>query len=320
MKFVKCLLYATALAFSFQCFSHEDAGRLSNTINTQVIDLTGQSLDDSKLNSVLEIIRNGDIKELIVTVSLLTQSQIDAFQLCAAECKGLRIISSDGQRIGNLFTNWAPYLEEKRDAHEIEGMYESTKTAFVLFQNEYHRLPEQVLDFACGTGQDSISLAKAGCQHIIAIDADDQAIAILKSNLPLHLSDRVQCINTCFKKLENSLKVDFFVCTFTLPYRPPYDFPACWKKCVDSIIAGGYFCGEFFGPKADRDPEIGMTYHTENEAKALLEKDFTILWFKTEPETSEFIVFGNTEPAWGDLYHFVARKKGTGLIKALSSP
>lgn len=282
---------------------------LHHSNNQPYIDVANTIIEDKEFNELLKTIREENIKELIVTASLLTQNQIDALQLCAAECKGLRIISNDGKPVGNLFTNWAPYLEEKKGIHHISEMYESTRIALELFQKDYGHLPQLVLDFGCATGQDTIPLVLLGCQHVIAVDADEQALNILKSNLPIHLSPFVQCMNRPFKELEIDKRVDFFISAFTFPYRCPKDFPSCWEKCINSMVPGGYLSGQFFGPKANKPPEIGMTYHTESEVRALLEKDFSILWFKIEPKDSQFEVFGGSEPAWGDLYHFVAKKK-----------
>lgn len=187
-------------------------------------------------------------------------------------------------------------------------MTPTTVEVMKYFEMDYGQLPKSVLDFGCGVGQDTIPLAKLGCANILAIDADEEALELLKSRLPVELESHVSLINSPFLETEIKEPVDVFIAGYTWPYRRPLDFAACWKKSISSVKVGGYIAGQFFGPFSNREPDLCMTYHTEEQIRDLLKDNFEIVSFKKEPEGSDFKIFGGAEAPWGNLYHVVAKR------------
>lgn len=289
---------------------------LLNAIQTQKgikqLDLTGCSFETEAFKTLIDTLtEHPTIKEIIFTKALLSEVQITEVQILGSLRK-LKILDSAGTKFGAAYLNWHDYNVAKSRSY-LRGMRETTSIALDHLKKDTGRLPNFVLDFGAGTGSDTIPLIALGCQKVWAVDADEEACKTLKSNLGAldtqiseQLVSRVTCILSEFIKLKVDEPVELLVSSFTWPYRPPKAFPDCWKKCVDIVPIGGYICGQFFGPPKTIDP--GMTYHQESELKEMLSKNFKVVWFKKEPEGSIVKVYGGDTPAWGDLYHVVAKK------------
>lgn len=285
------------------------------------VDLSGQRFDSGAFECIIEMIKSHPgVKELHVSKSLLTEDQRkQLIELTGInELKGLKFITSEGEQLGSVHTNWDIYAEEKRNSY-LNGMRETTRQALDFIVSEYGRPPAFTLDFGAGTGIDTINLAIENCPQIWAVDGDDTSLIFLqdsvreleKSGGPL--KSEITCINAPFITLEVPEPVELLVSSYTWPYRRPSDFPDCWKKCVDIVKIGGYISGQFFGPLTGEAPDPGMTYHTEEELRQLLSEHFELVWFRKEPEGGDFKIFGGEKPAWGDLYHIVAKRITSSL-------
>jgi ribosomal protein L11 methylase PrmA len=281
------------------------------------INLSGRRIDPEAFKQLIKIIKSHPgVKELQVTKSYLSPEQLKQLaELTGVNTlKGLKITCSEGEKVGPLHTNWDVYALEKKHAYQ-NGMRETTIQALNWINNEHHRLPTHILDFGAGTGQDAINLALLGCPKILAVDGDDVSLDILQGNMQqlkesgehAELS-KIECTIAPFITLQVSEPIELLVSSYTWPYRCPQDFPACWEKCVDIVQVGGLIAGQFFGPRTGKAPDPGMTYHTEAELRQLLSEDFEIVWFRKDPEGGNFKLFGGDEPAWGDLYHVVAKR------------
>lgn len=216
--------------------------------------------------------------------------------------KGLKLLDEDDKPFGNIYTDWSGYNEAKQNAY-LFGMRETTRKALSYLGKP----PYAVVDFGAGTGQDTIPLLEELDCSITAVDADEEALGILESKLSKSKLNHLNCFIGPFMQFSPARQADLFISSFTWPYRPKEDFQECWEKTVSIVKPGGVIAGHFFGPTTPLDP--GMTYHTEEELKELLEKDFTILWFKKDPKGTPNKIYGGEDPPWGDLFHVVARKK-----------
>lgn len=280
------------------------------SIQNEVISVADRELSDAEFTKLKEIVINtASIKTIVITKSLFKDSQLEGLQAFVSANKGVKVIDSTGQRVGPVYMDWHQYNLDKANAHE-NGMRITTIKALEEIQKEGKLHSLRVLDFGAGTGQDSIPLVKLGCQEILAVDGDLEALEILKSHVPDDLKSHVTCVHTAFIKLDVPKPYDLLVSSYTWPYRPPSDFPACWKKCVEVVKEEGYIAGQFFGPPKEIDP--GLTFHTEQQIRDLLAPDFDIVYFVKIPEGTKLPLYGgadNSAPPWGDLFHVVARKK-----------
>lgn len=273
---------------------------------------TFNQLSHEDFTPLIEAIRShAAIHLLCFSKNLLTEQQQE--QLCVLTNsnvkKGMRLLDDNGIKFGSAYTDWTLYRDSVREATRnsikyLGGMTKTTGIALTHFKEKTGRPPHFIVDFGASEGRDSINLLKEGCPKICAIDGNSDALHTLSHNVPSGLEGRISYFDKGFILYKPAEPVEMLVSSFTWPYRPSADFPACWKKCVEMVLKGGLICGHFFGPKKDKlDP--AMTYHTESEARALLERDFTILHFEAEGTK----IFGGNDQPWGNLYHIVAEKK-----------
>ncbi len=315
-SFISTRAYGESYVNSNLSFKASDSQEILSFIkqhsNQKKLNLAGRRFDQRSFSALIDsIIKHPIIKELLFSKSQLTAQQITQLQILASTKKGLRIVDSEGAKFGPAYMNWQNYNMEKSQAclRGLQAMTPTTTDALELFELEYGRKPETVMDFGCGVGQDTIPMAKMGCEQIFAIDADEEALDLLKSNLPIEAEAHVSLINSPFIEVQVDEPVELFIAGYTWPYRRPEMFDACWKKSVESVKVGGYIAGQFFGPFSNKkklDP--GMTYHTEADILELLSDNFELVSFRKESEGSDFKIFGGADAPWGDLYHIVARR------------
>lgn len=267
-------------------------------------DYSNRSFSKKEFLEVIQDIQNNSVQEVVFTKSLLPEDQIQALDVLASSKKSFKVIDSRGDRIGSLVCNWSLYYLEKKDAATF-GMRKTTERAIALFLEEYKKLPNNILDFGAGTGQDAVPLLKLNCPHLVALDAEKEALTILKKHVPEHLQDRITYVSTPFMNYSPGTSFNFINSSFSWPYRPPEQFPQFWEKTVMMLAPGGYIAGHFFGPPPNPKPH--MTYHSMNDIETLLEEDFDILWTLEEKTTSK--IYGGDTQAWGVLYYVVARRK-----------
>ena len=277
----------------------------------KLFDISGEKISDPDLEALLQIIEiNPANYELRVTKSLLSGEQTKRLmELSGAnEWKGFRIITTEGDNLGSVHTNWETYANQKREAYQ-DGMYETTRVGLDEYRKHYQKNPEFIVDFGAGTGKDTINLGLENCPKIWAVDGDEPSLQTLRDNLKNKpCQGAVQCITSPFIFLDVKDPVDLLVSSHTLPYRRPMDFPSCFEKCSKILQIGGFLAAHFFGPITGKYPDPGLTYHTEKELRELLSHNFEIVWFKKDPEVTPCKIYGGEAPPWGDLFHVVAKK------------
>lgn len=280
--------------------------------NLKALDFSKIKFNDKLLDLLIKaIFEHSQIKELCLSKSMFTKLQIENLQILSSKKKGLKLIDIEGGRFGEIYTDWHEYNVLKSKAH-LDGMRETTKHALQYFYLEHKTVPKWILDFGAGTGQDTIPVLKLlENSYLLAVDGDEESLDILKNNLTSSTElQRLKCVTSPFMSMKLGHPMDLLIASFTWPYRPKEDFLPCWNKCVESIRKNGYIAGHFFGPISGEKPDPGMTYHTEEDIKMLLSvSGLELVWFKKEKEGSGFKIFGGTgKPAWGDLFHIVAKK------------
>ena len=275
---------------------------------THRLDLTDQSFNEERFSSLIQSITEksksvSPIKEIIFTKSLLTENQIERIQVLASSIKSFKALDSEGGLIGSLICNWSPYNQDKESASTF-GMRKTTIKAIESFKQEFAKLPDEILDFGAGTGQDAIPLLKMGCPHLVALDAEEEALEILDKNVPMELKTHITFVKIPFKNYSTEKLFNLINSSFSWPYRPIEEFPLFWKKTVELLAPNGYIAGHFFGQPAK--PELGITYHSKEDIENLLKNNFNLVWFSQEEQAE---IYGGDTPPWGILYHVVAKKK-----------
>ena len=156
----------------------------------------------------------------------------------------------------------------------------------------------RALELGAGVGHGAVFLQGKGF-HVTAIDAEPEAVAILRSRL----SD-AEIIESRFEDIQLAEGLyDVAVAGFSLFFLNQQEMAEFWPRLVSSIRVGGIFTGEFLGLHDDWVSE-GYLGQSEVEVHQCL-KDFEILYWEEaerDGKTSQ-----GTDKHW-HVYHVIARR------------
>lgn len=91
---------------------------------------------------------------------------------------------------------------------------------------------------------------------------------------------------------------------YSLPFCAPEHFGAFFDSIKMSLKKGGIFCGHLFGNRDEWSDDPKMTFHTRDQAEALLD-DMTVLSFEEE-EGNDTTAVGETK--YWHTFSFIVRK------------
>ena len=128
--------------------------------------------------------------------------------------------------------------------------------------------PGFAVDLGCGDGRDTVELLRRGWR-VFALDAQEEAIRRLRERV---VDADAGWLETRVASFEDARwpAADLVNSSFALPFCPPVHFDAVWTRVRASIRRGGRFSGHLFG---DRDGWVAtrdMTFHSRDDAEALL--------------------------------------------------
>ncbi len=161
--------------------------------------------------------------------------------------------------------------------------------------------PGLAVDVGAGTGRDTAELLRRGWS-VIAIEREPEAIDRLLA-LVGPASKRLETRVASFTEVAWP-ECDLVNASYSLPFCPPGEFEAFWRRIVDSLRPGGRFCGQLFGVH-DEWAGTGLVALTRAEVERLLEP------FEVEM-LDEVDQAGSTATGgWKHwhLFHVVARKR-----------
>ena len=158
------------------------------------------------------------------------------------------------------------------------------------------------IDLGCGDGTESAVLLEHGWK-VLAIDGEPAAIQHLLSKVPKEKQTRIQTQVAKFEDVSLS-SADLIHASFSLPFCPPEHFQAFWAKIVDAIKPGGRFAGQCFGVRDSWANEPDMTFHTEQQVRAMLDR-FEMEFFQEQDEDGT----AASGPKHWHVFTVIARKK-----------
>ena len=91
---------------------------------------------------------------------------------------------------------------------------------------------------------------------------------------------------------------------FSLPFNPSESFDQVFEHIKKSLVAGGIFCGQFFGVRDEWSTNPDMTFHTKEQVEKLL-SDMKIIELN-EKEWDGKTATGT--PKHWHVFHVIARK------------
>jgi tellurite methyltransferase len=158
------------------------------------------------------------------------------------------------------------------------------------------------VDLGCGTGRDTAELLRRGWR-VLAIDAQAEAIERLLARDDLDLG----ALEVRAERFEDAVlpPAHLVNSSFALPFCEPVAFPAVWARVVDSLPAGGRFCGQLFGDRDGWSEQRDLTFLARDQALELL-REFELERFEEIEEDGQTAL---GEPKRWHLFHVVARKR-----------
>jgi SAM-dependent methyltransferase len=161
-------------------------------------------------------------------------------------------------------------------------------------------------DLGCGDGRDAIELLRRSWS-VVAVDSEPAAVERLRARGDLPTAAKLDARCARFEDADWGA-VELVNSSFALPFCPPEAFPALWRKITASLVAGGRFAGQLFGPRdswAQRGPDgRAVTILDEAAARGLFAA-YAIELFEEE-ETDAVTPRGEAKH-W-HIFHVVARK------------
>jgi tellurite methyltransferase len=161
--------------------------------------------------------------------------------------------------------------------------------------------PRDAIDLGCGDGTEAIALLAHGW-NVLAIDAEPSAIRRLLEKVQEEGAVPLQTQVAKFEELALP-SADLIHASFSLPFCQPEYFDTLWEKIVSAIKPGGRFAGQFFGINDSWAGEPEMTFHTEEQVRALFEQ-FTIESFVELEEDGQAV----SKPKHWHIFTVIAKK------------
>ena len=160
----------------------------------------------------------------------------------------------------------------------------------------------QAIDLGSGDGTETAVLLARGW-HALAVDGESAGIKRLMEKVPKEGQARLQ---TQVAKFEDVIlpPADLIHASYSIPFCHPDHFPALWEKISNALNPGGRFAGQFFGVHDSWADNKDMTFHTEEQVRAMLAQ-FETEYFHEQDEDGE----AASGPKHWHVFTVIARKQ-----------
>ena len=131
----------------------------------------------------------------------------------------------------------------------------------------------QAVDLGAGAGNDTRFLLAAG-HRVHSVEPDPFAVAVIEECARQQgTSERLEVQQATFETMELPERAfDFANASLSLPFAAPATFDRVWDEIADSLVAGGVFSGDFFGPEHQWADNPDMTILNEDQVRALFSR------------------------------------------------
>lgn len=162
--------------------------------------------------------------------------------------------------------------------------------------------PGFAVDLGCGDGRDTVELLRRGWR-VLALDSSEEGISRLRGRDDL---PEGAALETRAARIEASAwpPADLINASFVLPLLAPADFGRVWKRIGASLVSGGRFSGQLYGPNDGWAGRPGLSI-LDRAAIERLVSGFAVEHFD-EVETDEPTAKG--VPKHWHVFHLILRK------------
>jgi trans-aconitate methyltransferase len=162
--------------------------------------------------------------------------------------------------------NWPAYYQRLTDRQPRELL---TRVLKLIETDLALASQRQAIDLGCGDGTETLALIEHGwC--VLAIDRDPQAMRLVESKIPAEKQTRLQTQKASFEDMQLDA-AHLVYAGLSLPFCSRQHFDALWHKITESIQAGGYFAGHFFGDHDTWAADPSVTCLTRSQVESLFE-------------------------------------------------
>jgi SAM-dependent methyltransferase len=175
-----------------------------------------------------------------------------------------------------------------------------------LLLDAVEKFPAQIgfraIDLGSGDGTESAVLLSRGW-HVLAVDGESAGIKRLLEKVPKEGQARLQTQTAKFEEVVLP-SADLIHASYSIPFCHPSHFPTLWDKITNALNSSGRFAGQFFGVHDTWADNKDMTFHTEEQVRALLH-NFETEYFHEEDADGQ----AASGPKHWHVYTVIARKK-----------
>jgi len=160
----------------------------------------------------------------------------------------------------------------------------------------------QAIDLGCGDGTETAVLLARGW-NVLAVDGEPASLKHLLEKVSEPDQVRLQ---TQVAKFEDTQlpSADLIHASYSIPFCHPDHFPALWAKIENALNSGGRFAGQFFGVRDTWADNKDMTFHTDEQVRAML-SGFETEYFHEEDADGQ----AASGPKHWHVFTVIARKK-----------
>lgn len=158
------------------------------------------------------------------------------------------------------------------------------------------------IDLGCGEGVEVTALLERGWT-VHAVDGEGAALERLAARTSAALRGRLHVRHAAYAEIDTLPEADLVHASYSLPYCAPEHFDTLWAAVRASLRPGAVLAFQLFGPHDDAYGDPAMTFHTADEARALVDGLDVVSWVEEDADGKAW-----TGPKHWHAFHVVARR------------
>lgn len=162
--------------------------------------------------------------------------------------------------------------------------------------------PGFAVDLGCGDGRDTVELLRRGWR-VLALDSSEEGVRRLREREDF---PREAALETRVARIEASAwpPADLINASFVLPLLAPADFGRVWKRIGASLVSGGRFTGQLYGPNDGWADRPGLSILDRAAVERLISAFAVELFDEVENDAPT----ARGKPKHWHVFHLILRK------------
>jgi len=136
-----------------------------------------------------------------------------------------------------------------------------------------------------------------------AVDGEPEALRRLAERTPAEHAGRLHIHHLAYAEVDALPDADLIHSSYALPYCAPEHFPTVWSAVRAALRPGAVLACQLFGPHDTSFGDAEMTFHSADQARALLDGLEIVHWDEEDADGTAY-----TGPKHWHVFHVVARR------------